>query len=89
MSLLNGPHYWMYETSGALRPAVMAYLHDDALTPEHIGAIRAYLRQWVFSPVWGESEGVQALRVGVDSLTSREAIDDWLELALEEGIDPL
>jgi len=85
----HGPHYWMYETSGTLRPAIFAYLHDQPLVQEHIGAIRAYLRQWVASPVWGDGETVQALRRGVESLTSRAAIDGWLEFALEEGIDPL
>jgi hypothetical protein len=31
--------YWMYETSGVLRPAVHAFLHDEAMTGEQIAAM--------------------------------------------------
>ncbi|SCK49492.1 hypothetical protein VAR608DRAFT_4930 [Variovorax sp. HW608] len=82
------PNYWMYETSGVLRPAVEAYLRDEPMTPEHIAALRAYLRQWIAYP-WAGSEAVHVLRKAVDQLYSREAIDDWLELAIEQCIDPL
>lgn len=79
--------YWMHETSGVLRPAVEAYLQGDPMTGEHIAAMRAYLRQWIFAPVW---EGdVADLRTRIDGLTSREAIAAWLVDADELGIDPL
>jgi hypothetical protein len=34
-------------------------------------------------------EGVEALRQGVDGLTSRKAIEDWLTTARKEWISPL
>jgi hypothetical protein len=47
-----------------------------------------YLRQWVAAsspPVpW-----IERLRAKVDRLQSPEAIDNWLDDALVEGIDPL
>ena len=82
------PGYWMHETTGVLRPAVEAYLHDEPMTATDIAAMRAYLRQWIAAPAW-RSEAVGVLRQAIDQLTSREAIDEWLELALDEGIDPL
>jgi hypothetical protein len=80
----------MNETSGELRPAVEAYLKGEVLTPGHIAALRAYLRQWIDSPVWmsGDDE-VDQLRCGIDALNSRAAIDLWLSAAAEIGIDPL
>jgi hypothetical protein len=76
--------YWMNETSGVLRTAVERFLEGDPLTPENIAALRAYLRQWVAGPFLG----VDRLRAGVDGLTSRKAIDEWLDEALELNIDP-
>lgn len=82
------PGYWMHETSGVLRPAVEAYLEHREMTPEQIAAMRAYLRQWIASPLWRGAD-IDFLRLGIDGLTTRDAIDDWLSLALDAGIDPL
>jgi hypothetical protein len=82
------PGYWMYETSGVLRPAIVAYLEHDELTPTEIAAIRAYLRQWVNAPGF-QGADVEELRASVDGLTSRQAIGRWLDEATHAGIDPL
>jgi len=84
----EGPGYWMNETSGVLRPAVEAYLMHDEMTPGEIAAMRAYLRQWIMHPGW-LGPGVEELRRGIDGLTSRQAIERWLDRALSENIDPL
>ncbi len=88
-SMHFAPGYWMHETTGVLRPAVEAYLRDEPMTPEHIAAMRAYLRQWIQAPDWQGDEELAALRIGIDRLTNREAIDDWIDLAVELGVDPL
>jgi hypothetical protein len=82
------PGYWMHETSGVLRPAIEAYLNGAKMTPEHIVAIRAYLRQWIEGP-WQRGPNIDLLRATVGSLTTRKNIASWLELADREGIDPL
>jgi hypothetical protein len=82
------PGYWMYETSGALRPAIEAYLFDRPMTWHHIAAMRSYLQQWIFAPVW-TGPGIRELRAGIDGLVTREAIHEWLDLAMQLGIDPL
>ncbi len=85
---MDAPHYWMWETSGVLAPAVHAYLTGDTMTPEAIAAMRAYLRQWIESPGWQGPE-LAELRASVDMLHSRLAIARWLERAMDAGIDPL
>jgi hypothetical protein len=93
----DDPGYWIYETSGVLRPAVEAYLNGAPLTNEHIAALRAYFRQWISSPVWDqnpyadieERDGLACMRAGVDGLTTREAIEKWLDAAMDGGLDPL
>ena len=82
------PGYWMHETSGALRPAIEAYLHGEEMTVEQIAAMRAYLRQWISAPGW-RGPVIDTLRNAVDGLTARSAITHWLWVAEQEGIDPL
>jgi hypothetical protein len=81
------PGYWMNEASGALRPAVEAYLNQQPMTDAHIAAMRAYLRQWIEADWHGPM--IDVLRSSVGTLTSRAAIKRWLDIAEDEGIDPL
>lgn len=83
------PGYWMNETTGELRPAVHAYLAGGELTAEQITALRAYIRQWIMSPVWVPGPEIEDLRRRVDELTSRAAISLWLMDAEDACIDPL
>lgn len=86
---MNVPGYWMFETSGVLRPAISAYLNREPLDDEQIAAMRAYLRQWIEKGAWDGGPTVETLKRSVDGLTSRQAIHAWLEKALAVGIDPL
>ena len=80
--------YWMHEASGGLRPAVVAYLHHEPLSEAEIGLIREYLREWS-EHVWSYGDkAVEPLRAKVDGLTSIEAINEWIDEAVEIGIDP-
>jgi hypothetical protein len=88
MKIVRVPGYWMNETSGVLRPAVKAYLSGGDMSPEHIAAMRAYLRQWIAEPLW-QGEKIGDLRRSIDGLTSRAAISAWIEIAVREGADPL
>lgn len=91
------PGYWMHETSGVLRPAVEAYLAGRPLSPLAIAALRAYFRQWIGARVWDanphaspeERAQLAALRRRVDDLTSRAAIEAWLDDLAAAGLDPL
>jgi hypothetical protein len=76
----------MDETSGVLKPAIVAYLNHEAMTDAQVAAMRAYLRQWIMADVWID---VEPLRAKIDSLTSRRAIKSWLDQAAEINIDPL
>jgi hypothetical protein len=80
--------YWMDETGGVLKPAMKAYLNHLPMTSDQIAAIRGYLRQWIFLPAFRGPQ-INALRDTIDGLTSREAIDRWLRIAIDSGVDPL
>jgi hypothetical protein len=80
------PGYWLHETSGVLRPAVEAYLAGGESSAAHVATLCAYFRQWMEAAPWG---GADELRAKVDGLTSRATIEDWLDQALDLGIDPL
>jgi hypothetical protein len=84
----DAPKYWMYETSGVLRPAVEAYLLGHVLTFEQVAALRVYFRQWINSPVWRGPE-VELLRATVDRIWLRRDVDTWLRAAALAEVDPL
>ena len=94
--LLN-PGYWMNETGGELAPAVMRYLEGQPLSERDIELIRLYIQQWIGSPVWFMNpsltdEGrrdLDRLRELARVLNNRGAIDAWLTLAVDFGVDPL
>lgn len=79
------PGYWMHETSGVLRPAVVAYLNHRPMTNADIAAMRAYLRQWMEGP-W---EDAGDLFVRIDEIKDSASLTRWLDDALDLGIDPL
>lgn len=83
------PRYWMYEVSGVLSHAVMAYLSGDPMTLTDVGLMREYLRQWITAPVWGRSPEIDKLRLDVSAIRDRHQLTKWLELAWAEGVDPL
>jgi hypothetical protein len=86
----GGPGFWMHEETGVLRPAIEAYLQFQPLSETHIALIRRYLHQWIMAPCWGPGDvDILSLRARVDKLDSRDAIDRWLDDALDCGIDPL
>jgi hypothetical protein len=85
----------MNETSGALRPVIEAYLFGKPMSEPQILLMQAYLRQWIGASAYDEHAGaaerawLAEMRARVDQLTSREAIDRWLDDAMEQNIDPL
>jgi len=86
------PTEWQHETSGQLRPAVLAYLNKQRMEAHDFAAIRGYLLHYVQAPCWkkaGQAEHWQELEHGILSLKSRSALDDWLDEAAEIGLDPL
>lgn len=91
----QAPKYWMHEVGGKLVPAMKRYLSEETPSLRDVDLIRAYLRQWIDSPVWdhgNEAEmqrDLDELRRKVRELRTVSDIALWVEDALELGIDPL
>lgn len=91
------PGYWMHETGGELAQAIRRYLFSEELSVRDLLLIRAYLKQWINAAVWDQNptmdhEGkaqLNTLRHLAESLTDRNSIDHWLNLAIDFGVDPL
>jgi hypothetical protein len=80
------PHYWVYETTGALARVIERYLISKPLNEEEIAIMRAYLRQWIMAPQWANAD---ELRASVLKIRNNRDIERWLDAALDQGIDPL
>jgi hypothetical protein len=78
----------MYETSGVLRPVILAYLEGANLSGEQMALMLAYLRQWIEHPDWVGPD-IDLLRATVGSLRTRHDISRWLEVAERNCLDPL
>ena len=85
----RAPKYWQHETTGVLRPVIEAYLNGKELDIAQVLVMRAYLRQWIQSPVWYGGEELERLRASLEAVQTRKDVDTWLDAALEEGMDPL
>ena len=99
----DAPKYWQHETGGALRIAVENYLNNRDMTVRDVALMRAYLVQWIDSPVWEMnphlSEGgpaalaalaaLTALRLRARRIQTVQDIRLWISAALAEGHDPL
>lgn len=92
----KAPKYWMHETGGRLAPAMERYLRREPARWDDVLLIRAYLRQWIDSPVWDHPDGDAEVRAAVDELRrnvrglrNRGDIDKWVADALDLAIDPL
>lgn len=86
--MMEGPGYWMNESTGVLAPAVRAYFDGVEMTGAQVWAIRAYFRQWMEKGNW-QGPQAEALRDMVSDIRDRRDIDNWLRLAEQAEIDPL
>jgi hypothetical protein len=81
---------WTFEPS-ELSVAVHAYMAGEDLTVRDVALMRAYLKQWVDSPVWGD-EGLQwlaELRQRVRAIASPDDITQALSIMTAYRMDPL
>ena len=93
----DAPKYWLHNTDGVLVPAVNRLIKGFPLSVQDTGAIRAYLRQWIWSPVWERNPKMDAagfarlaeLRESVGGLETAPEINHWIRLVVDEGMDPL
>lgn len=94
----DAPKYWKDETTGRLAAAVRSYLDNPiAMTGREIALMRAYVSQWIQSPVWdlnpflterGRAQ-LADLRAGAGAITSALDLHAWICVAIAAGHDPL
>lgn len=86
------PLRWQDEQSGRLVAAVTAYFErklTNEQTNEQIALVADYCRYYASAPCWEDPQGaIAALAERAPLLKSMTDIDDWLEAALHEAIDP-
>lgn len=85
----DAPKYWMYEASGVLQPVIKKYLRGENLDAAEIKLMRAYLFQWVSSPVWGPSGLLEILRLRAATIETQDHIERTIAGAVGLGMDPL
>jgi len=93
----EAPKYWQHETGGLLRVAIENYLNGRTMTVRDVALMRAYLCQWIDSPVWDLNPVLDAraiaaltgLRTSARAIRTVADIHRWIHYALNEGQDPL
>lgn len=85
----RAPKYWMYETSGVLKPVIEAFLAGTLLTPAQVRLMQSYLYQWVNSPVWAPDGAVEALRLRVAAIKTHRDVVAAIDISVQLGMDPL
>jgi hypothetical protein len=90
------PKYWTFEPH-ELGTAVQNYMGGKDLTVRDVLRMRAYLKQWVDSPVWevypcetdGGRQWLAELRERVRAIASRDDITQALSIMTAHRMDPL
>ena len=90
------PKYWTFEPRD-LSVAVHAYTAGEDLTVRDVALMRAYLKQWVDSPVWegypdetdGGRQWLAELRERVRAIASPDDIAQALSIMTARRMDPL
>jgi hypothetical protein len=84
------PLYWVNETSGVLKEAVLAYF-DGRESLTQLRLVIAYVRYVLEAPCWNAEpmEALERLRLAAQRVTTRVGLEAVLWDALELGIDPL
>jgi hypothetical protein len=99
----DAPKYWRHETGGRLAIAVENFLNHRLMTVRDVALVRAYLIQWIDSPVWEMNPhlaqggpaataalaALTRLRVRARRICAVADIHHWINDALAEGHDPL
>lgn len=82
------PYFWMEEQSGALAPAVNAYMNGEALNQQEVGLLRQYLRQYIQRAVLTGDAKRQLLVDRLAKARSARDIERFAEELAEYGIEP-
>jgi hypothetical protein len=93
----GAPGYWMWETSGVLRAAVLCYLNGLQLGPQDLSLMRAYCQQWVNATAWDRNPHntdedrieLSELRRSAGEISDTASLRRWIERAVEMNMDPL
>lgn len=95
----RAPKYWMHETSGELGTAVRRYLRTEPemMDAHDIALMRAYLTQWVSSPVWRQNPHagpddlviIAALSTTARNIRTLADVRRVIDAAVAAGMDPL
>ncbi len=83
------PLYWKNETSGQLEKVVAAYVNQQPIDNDGIRMLQQYFSIWANATVWMPSKELENLRQSVDAIATVADIDQWLDRAIDIGIDPL
>jgi hypothetical protein len=92
MILLDHPYapkFWRRETNRELARVVTRYLNGYPLKEAEVYLMRAYLWQWVKSPVWAPSGALKALRLRVAAIAGATDVAAAIEVMVELGMNPL
>lgn len=89
--------YWKNETSGKLKNAILALMDTwtdkhYSLSPQELEMLKTYFALWIDYPSWdrtGQEQQFEALSSQLKSVTSTQQLNQWLEDAMDIGIDPL
>jgi hypothetical protein len=82
------PHFWMTEQTGKLAEAMEPYFNGEALKPEQLTLIKAYLQQYVERAVIAAATQRELFVRKIAKLRTTRQIELFAEELAEVGIEP-
>lgn len=85
--------YWKQEKSGVLEIAIHRFLNDLPLNDDLLSHLQTYCQHWADFDGWRvpfeQKEDLARMRSSIRDFKTVDDLQNWLDLALELGIDPL
>lgn len=87
--LATSPVYWYDDASPVLKQAIAAYLSKKPLSESEILSVKLYLQQFIGVTAWEITDEIINLRTSAEAIATVKDIDNWIDDANLNGIDPL
>ncbi|MBC8078647.1 MAG: hypothetical protein H7Y32_21405 [Chloroflexales bacterium] len=82
------PHFWMTEQTGKLAEAMEEYFAGEKISPQALGLVKVYLRQYLERAMMTGDASRERLLQRVERLRTTNEIEQFADEIADFGVEP-